>query len=147
MDTNEREMDNFFYSYANRINNGLKGGLPDIEGTAKSFSNCFIAASPAGISCGQNDDSFRAAIPKGYEFYKNIGIKSMDIISKEITVLDDFHTIAKVKWKSSFVKKDKSEGSIEFENIYFMQTKNGEHKIFAYITGDEEAALKEHGLI
>jgi hypothetical protein len=38
-------------------------------------------------------------------------------------------------------------GDIEFENFYFTQTKENEHKIFAYITGDEQAALKESGLV
>ena len=53
----------------------------------------------------------------------------------------------KVQWKSNFAKTDGSEGSIEFENIYFTQTKENQHKVFAWITGDEQAALKEHGLV
>ena len=71
----------------------------------------------------------------------------MDIISLQTTVLDNFHEMTKVRWKSSFVKKDNSKGSIEFENFYFTQTKEIEPKIFTYITGDEQAVLKEHGLI
>lgn len=84
---------------------------------------------------------------KGYAFYRNIGITSMDIVSKTITPLDNFHTITKVRWKSNFIKKDGLKSSIEFENIYFTQTKDSQHKVFAYITGDEQAALKEAGLL
>jgi hypothetical protein len=80
-------------------------------------------------------------------FYKNIGITSMDIVSKKITLLDDFHTMVKVRWKSNFLKRDGLKSSIEFENIYFTQTMDTQHKVFAYITGDEHAALKEAGLI
>jgi hypothetical protein len=84
---------------------------------------------------------------KGYAFYKNIGITSMDIVSKKITLLDDFHIMVKVRWKSNFLKRDGLKSSIEFENIYFNQTRDTQPKVFAYITGDEQAALKEAGLI
>ena len=71
----------------------------------------------------------------------------MEIISKQITLLDDFHAMVKVYWKSNFIKKDGSNGSIEFANIYFTQTRENQHKVFAYITGDEQAVLREFGLI
>jgi hypothetical protein len=84
---------------------------------------------------------------EGYAFYKNIGITSMEIISRGITFLDDFHTMIKIHWKSNFIKKDGSKGEIEFENIYFTQTRDNQPKVFAYITGDEQAVLREFGLI
>jgi hypothetical protein len=147
MDKRLKRLNDFFNSYADRFNNALKGGTPDIEGTIKSFSDCFIGASPTGVSCGNNNEEFKIAILQGYSFYKSIGVKTMDIISLQTTVLDNFHEMTKVRWKSSFVKKDNSKGSIEFENIYLTQTKENEPKIFTYITGDEQAVLKEHGLI
>ena len=71
----------------------------------------------------------------------------MDIVSLETTILNDFHEMTKIRWKCSYTKKDSSKGGIDFENIYFTQTKQNEHEIFAYITGDEHAVLKENGLI
>lgn len=71
----------------------------------------------------------------------------MDIVSKEITALDEFHTMVKVHWKANFTKADNSKASIEFDNIYFVQTKENQHKVFAWITGNEQAALKEYGLV
>jgi hypothetical protein len=99
------------------------------------------------VNCGCNDEAFRDAMLKGYAFYKNIGITSMNIVSKKITVLDDFHSMARIHWQSNYIKKDGLKGNIEFENIYFIQTINDQHKVFAYITGDEQAALKNIGLI
>lgn len=36
---------------------------------------------------------------------------------------------------------------IFFAVIYFVQSRENEHKIFAYITGDEQKAFRENGLI
>lgn len=147
MDERKQQIGSFFDQYRDRFNRALTGDAPDIELTAELYSDCFIGANPLGVNCGNNDKTFRDAMREGYNFYKNIGITSMEIISKEITFLDDFHTMIKVRWNSNFTKKDGSKGGIEFENIYFTQTIKNQHKVFAYITGDEQAVLKEFGLI
>ena len=140
-------LNKFFHLYADRFNNAITSESPDIEGTAKSFSDCFIAASPLGVACGTNNEEFKTAMLQGYSFYKSIGVKAMDIVLVDTTILDDFHEMTKIVWKCSYLKKDHSQGSIEFANFYFTRTKKDEHKIFAYITEDEQAALKEIGLI
>jgi len=147
MENKEQQIDNFFNHYSEVFNRAIKEDIPVIERTAELFSTCFIAANPSGVNCGQNDQTFRDAMQKGYAFYKNIGITLMEIVSKEITPLDKFHTMVKVRWKSSFTRKDNSKGAIEFENIYFIQIKENKPKVFAYITGDEQTALKENGLL
>ena len=147
MDKRVRQLEDFFEQYAENFNAAIKTETPDAEKTAVSFADCFIEASPAGINCGKNDSQFREMIPKGYAFYKKIGIVSMDIISKEITLLDDSHAMVKIYWRSGFIRKDKSKGEIDFSVIYFLQDKENECRIFAYITGDEQKALKENGLI
>lgn len=133
--------------YADRFNLALQGSKPDIEGTTNSFSEYFIEANPAGVTTGQNDQKFKEAIPQGYEFYIRIGITAMRITSTEITLLDEFHSMVKVSWRSEFLKKDQSSGSIDFVVIYLLQILDNTPKIFAYITGDEQAALKENGLV
>lgn len=146
LDVSER-IENFFDRYAERFNRFLIEDVVDPEETAACFSDWFIESSPAGVISAKNDEQFKIRIPKGYAFYKDIGISSMNIMTKDITVLDDYHAMAKVHWNSAFIAKDSNEGSIEFDVIYFLQTKGEECKIFAYITGDEQAALKENGLI
>jgi len=147
MNNRKQQIEDFFNQYSATFNNAIRVASPDIEQTAGLYSDHFIGANPLGIQCGKNDKELRDFLLKGYAFYKEIGIISMDIVSKEITILDEFHTMTKVRWKSNFIKKDNSKGSIEFENIYFTQTKEDQHKVFAWITGDEQAVLKESGLI
>lgn len=147
MDNRKLQIDAFFNEYSDLFNNAIKAVVPDVEQVAELYSDCFIGANPLGVQCGKNNKALRDQMLKGYDFYKKIGITSMDIVSKEITILDEFHTMTKVRWKSNFIKKDNTKGSIEFENIYLTQTKDNQHKVFAWITGNEQAALKEHGLI
>lgn len=147
MDNRKQQIDNFFNQYSEIFNHAIKTAVPDMEQTAGLYAECFIGANPLGVQCGRNDREFRSVMLKGYAFYKEIGIISMEILSKEITILDEFHTMTKVRWKSNFIKKDNAKGEIQFENIYFTQTKENQHKVFAWITGDEQAALKEQGLI
>ena len=147
MSNKKQALDDFFNHYGDVFNKSLQADNPDMEQTAALFSTCFIAANPSGVNCGQNDHSFRDAMGKGYAFYKNIGITSMEIVAKEITLLNDFHAMVKIQWKSNYRNKGGHHSSIEFDNIYFTQTLDGQHKVFAYITGDEQAALKEAGLV
>lgn len=146
MDSTNQKLNEFFSEYEARFNKAMAGNI-DTEGTANAFASCFIEASPFGVNCGKNDEQFRAMIPKGYEFYRSIGTKSMKIISLDISSLDSFHSTVKVHWQANYIKKDGSEESIDFDVIYFIQMINDQLKVFAYITGDEQGALRERGLI
>ena len=86
-------------------------------------------------------------IKKGWKFYRKIGIRAMNILSKEVTILNDLHAMAKIHWNSSFVRPDKSEGKVEFDVFYMLQKQEEDLKIFAFITGDEQQVLREQGLI
>lgn len=147
MDKRKSGLDDFFSRYAENFNAALETGITNADATADYFAACFIEASPLGVNCGKNDAQFKTAIPQGYAFYKKIGITSMEIISKEITILDDFHSMIKINWRSYFTRKNNLKADIGFDVIYFVQNKENEHKIFAYITGDEQKALRENGLI
>lgn len=147
MKNRTQQLDQFFDLYEERFNKALRQGIMNIEETAGAFADSFIEASPVGIACGKNDEKFREMIPKGYEFYENIGTSSIDILSKDIILLDDFHAMVKVYWDCKYTKKDDSRGHVEFNVMYFVQSMNNTHKIFAYITGDEQKVLKEEGLI
>jgi hypothetical protein len=142
----EKNIHHFFAAYEKRFNDALKGET-DVEGTARAFAVCFIEASPRGITCGSNDQEFRKKIPQGIEFYKKIGTRSIEIVSQEVTTLDDYHYMVKIHWNAGYKNKDNSDLCIEFDVIYFLQGFNNELKIFAWITGDEEAVLRKHGLM
>lgn len=147
MDDKKDIINQFFDGYAQQFNDVLTGAEPDIDAIVDSFAACFIEANPLGVMCGKNDNTFREQIPVGYSFYKKIGISTMDILSKEITILDDYHAMAKIHWNSVFRKSAGQVGNIEFDVIYLLQLTGGHCKIFAYITGDEHRALQENGLI
>ncbi len=142
----KEKIDSFFDAYAARVNSFLQGAEADTDGAVKAFADCFVEASPVGIICGRNDEEFKKAIPKGYAFYKSIGTKSMAIVSKNITELDEYHVMVKVNWSSVYLPENKKEIVIDFDVIYFLQCKDQSLKIFAYITGDEQKVLKEKGL-
>jgi hypothetical protein len=136
----------FFAAYEKRFNDALKGET-DVEGTAAAFAPFFVEASPAGIHGGSNDQEFRKKIPQGMDFYRQIGTYSMEILSQDVTELDDLHYMVKVHWKATYKNKDNTDLAIEFDVIYFLQTRDDEWKVFAYITGDEDKVMREHGLI
>ncbi|HOI58484.1 MULTISPECIES: hypothetical protein [unclassified Methanoculleus] len=141
-------MEDFFAAYAAGFNKALVDAPEiDVEATAEAFADCIIAADPNGVSCGRNGEEFRAQIPKGFEFYRSIGTKSMRVASLAVTPLDDYHLMAKVHWVSVYRRKDGSDDQIDFENIYFVQTIGEKPRIFGYITGDEQKLLRERGLI
>ncbi|MBZ0097649.1 MAG: hypothetical protein K8F30_01115 [Taibaiella sp.] len=137
----------FFDQYADRFNLALKTGDTDIDATVTSFADCFVEASPVGVTCGKNDEQFRQVIPLGYGFYKSIGITAMNILDREVVILDDHHAMARIHWRSVYDRKDGKAGHIDFDVIYFVQDIGKGLKIFAYITGDEQKALKDNGLI
>jgi hypothetical protein len=146
MDNADKKLVNFFKEYETRFNKALIGAI-DVEETANSFADCFIGANPFGVLCGKNDNQFHTMLTQGYEFYKSIGTRSMSIDSVRISSLDEYHSLAKVHWRSFYNKRDGREEQIDFDVIYFVQIIGEKPKIFAYITGDEQGVLREKGLI
>jgi hypothetical protein len=141
------EVEKFFSRYESRFNDALKGAEPNIDETVDSFASDFVEASPSGVIAGKNDSKFRDVIAQGWSFYKQIGISAMKISSVQVTILDDLHAMAQIRWNSSFLRKDKTSGEIAFDVFYILQKQGEQLRIFAYITGDEKQALKETGLI
>ncbi len=137
----------FFDDYAKRFNAALKGEEPDVEQTVAAFAPCFVEASPVGIVCSKNDERFKDAVPKGYDFYKSIGTQSMKICSKVITILDSMHAMVKIHWQALYVKQAGNRAEIGFDVHYFVQVKDNVVKIFSYVTGDEQKLLEENGLV
>ena len=147
MDKRAQTLDDFFARYEARFNDAIAGQDPQVDEIAAAFAEQFIEASPKGIIAGANDARFRDVIPQGWEFYRQIGVQSMTIRSKDIIMLDEMHAMVRVQWNCAFTRKDNSKGDISFEVIYMVQLRKEGPKIFAYVTGDEHKALQEEGLI
>lgn len=148
MDQRQEQIREFFSAYEKRFNDALlESPVVDLRGMIDSFARYFVGASPAGVMGGKNGLLFRLMLRRGYAFYRKIGTKSMTIDALEITPLDDYHVMAKIHWNSQYLRKDGREVAIEFDNIYFLQVLNDTPEIFAYITGDEQKVLRDHGLV
>ena len=143
----ENTIEQFFKEYETQFNKNLLDDTSNGNDTSSAFADCFITASPEGIVCGKNDEQFLAAIPQGYEFYRLAGIRCMKIVATERTFIDILHAMVKVTWRSEYTNKAGVEGNITFDVTYLLRIEGESCRIFAYITGDEQAALKEHGLI
>jgi hypothetical protein len=119
----------------------------DMEQVASSYASAFIAASPAGVSVGQNDEQLKQTMQHGFEYYRQIGTKDMRLRNVRIAPIDERHCLAHVAWTATYERANDSDVSIDFEVHYFVQLFKGTPKIFGWVSGDEQAVLKQHGII
>jgi hypothetical protein len=119
----------------------------DIEGMVRSFAPFFVGSSPRGVMGGANDDAFREMVPKGFAHHRNVGGKHMTIKGIRVIELDRLHAVADVDWQFDYVNKAGKAGQVTFTNFYFVTIADGSAKVFAYVTPDEEQAMREHGLL
>ena len=136
----------FFRDYARLFAQGLKGRT-DAAALRACFADYFVGADPNGVRGARNGLLFRLMIPRGYKAYRAMGTRSMTITKLAVTTLDDVHAMAKVDWLATYDGRKGDGEDIAFANIYFLQVRDGTAKIFAYVTPDEQAALKAHGLV
>lgn len=136
----------FFESYANLYNRALSGEnvFGEIMGR---FSPRFIAAGPDGVSTGKQDAAFRRALTKGYAFYRSIGTRKMTAKRVEATRIDANHCMAKVFYCADYRKADGSDLKLEFDVTYFLDVTTTRPKIFGFVSGDEMALYRQHGLL
>ncbi len=135
-----------FERYENFFRRSLDGDV-DMNEVAALYAPKFIAASPAGVMTGKNDDQFRRAMERGYAHYRSIGTKDMRIRDVRLSPIDDHHCVAHVAWRATHTRKDQRDVTIDFDVHYFVQKLDGEPKVFGWVSGDEQALLKEHGIV
>ena len=143
METSVRQL---FERYEKFFERSL-GGHIDMDEVSSLYAAEFIAASPAGVMGGKNDDHFRDVMAQGYAHYRDIGTKGMRIRNVRISPIDEHHCVAHVAWTATYARKDQSEVAIDFDVHYLVQKLNGEPKVFGWIAGDEDALLRQHGVI
>ena len=143
METSVRK---FFERYESLFKQSLGGDI-DMDEVAALYASEFIAASPAGVMTGKNDDQLKRVMAQGYAHYRAIGTKEMRIRNVRLSPIDEHHCLAHVAWTATYARKDQSEVAIDFDVHYFVQKLDGEPKVFGWISGDEQALLREHGII
>jgi hypothetical protein len=136
----------FFERYERLFNRSL-GGDTDMDEVAALYASEFIAASPAGVTTGRNDDRLKQVMAQGYARYRSIGTKEMRIRTVRLSPMDDHHCVAHVAWTATYARKDQPDIAIDFDVHYFVQKLDGAPKVFGWVSGDEQALLRKHGII
>jgi hypothetical protein len=135
-----------FDRYESVFNRAI-GGDADLEALGSLYAPEFIAASPAGVMAGRNDDQMKQAMTQGYTHYREIGTQEMRIRDIRVSPVDDHHCVAHVAWRAIYARPDLPETAIDFDVHYLVQKLAEDAKVFGWISGDEQALLKERGII
>jgi hypothetical protein len=61
--------------------------------------------------------------------------------------MDDHHCVAHVAWTATYARTDRPDVALDFEVHYFVQKLDGAAKVFGWVSGDEEALLRQHGIL
>ncbi|WP_454848931.1 nuclear transport factor 2 family protein [Rhizobium binxianense] len=135
-----------FARYESLFNQAL-GGDVDMDEVASLYASEFIGAAPAGVMTGKNDDQFRQVMAQGYAHYRAMGTKEMRIRNVRLSPIDERHCLAHVAWTATYARKNQADVAIDFDVHYFVQKLGSEPKVFGWVTADEQALLKQHGII
>ena len=134
-----------FKRYETFFNRSLGGELNQNE-LPSLYTSDFIAASPAGVITGKNDNQLKLAMEQGYAHYRAIGTKEMRIRDINIAPIDEYHCLAHVAWTATYTRQNQPDTIIEFEVHYLVQKLDSEAKVFGWVAGDEQALLKQPGI-
>jgi hypothetical protein len=143
METSVRKL---FERYERVFKRSLAGDM-DLDQAAALYAAEFIAATPAGVRTGKNDDGLKEIMTRGYARERAIGMKDMALRHVRLSPIDDRHCVAHVAWTATYARNDRPDAAIDFDVHYFVQTRDGEPKVFGWVSGDEQALLRAHGVI
>lgn len=130
-----------------RLFNGALAGEVDMDEIASLYATDFIAASPHGVATGKNDDQLKQVLAEGYARYRAIGTKGIHIRDVRVSPLDEQHCVAHVAWTATYARKDEADKAVNFVVHYLVQKLAGEAQVFGWVSGDEQALLRTHGIV
>lgn len=142
----EKNVRDLFERYEKLFRTALSDQV-DMDQVASSYATAFIAASPVGVSVGRNDEQLKQMMQQGFEYYRRIGTKDMRLRNVRIASIDEHHCLARVAWTAVYDRGGEPDIVIDFEVHYLVQQLEDTPKIFGWVSGDEQAVLKENGII
>jgi hypothetical protein len=143
----EEAVRKLFERYQRLFRQALDGNA-DLEDVASSYASGFVAASPSGVRVGENGEQLKEVMKRGFEHYRQIGTKDMRLRDIRIVPIDEQHCLAQVAWTAIYDRGADPVVSIDFQVHYLVQQIDpAPPKIFGWISGDEQAVLKEHGIL
>lgn len=143
----EAAVKDLFARYEHFFNHALQNSDADQDEARSFYADAFVAASPAGVIAGQNDDRLTQIMGQGYARYRAIGTRGMQLRSVNVSPIDAGHCLAQVAWTATYARTAAPDLPIDFDVHYLVQTCGLEPKIFGWISGDEQALLKANGII
>jgi len=143
METSVRKL---FERYENLANAALRGDV-DMNEVAALYASDVIAASPAGVMTAKNDEQLKRVMAQGYAHYRAVETKEMRIRELRVSPMDERHCVAHVAWTATYARKEQPDIAIDFDVHYLVQLLGTEPKVFGWVSGDEQAVMKEHGII
>lgn len=141
----ETAIRDLFERYERSFRQALAGQM-DMDELVTLYAAEFIAATPAGVMTGKNDDHLKQVMAQEYERNRAIGTKAMRIQSLRVSPIDELHCLAHVAWTATYARKERPDTAIDFDVHYLVQMLDGEAKVFGWISGDEEALLRQRGI-
>lgn len=136
----------FFTGYAGAFNRAL-AGEPALDEIAGHFTSCFIESDDGGVVCGSNGAPFITVLEKGYAHYQSIGTKKMTVTGVDSYPITHDHSVATVHWRGNYTTKAGREVAVDFDVHYLVKAERGALRIFGFIAGDEQGALRRAGVI
>ena len=97
MESSVREL---FERYERLFKQSLDGNI-DMDEIAALYASDFIAATPAGVMTGKNDDQLKQVMTQGYAHYRALGTKEMRIRNVHLSPIDEHHCVAHVAWTAT----------------------------------------------
>lgn len=142
-----KSTEEFMRRYGALMDEGVRSGVAKGEELAAMFAEYCVASSPAGVFGATVDGGFGRTVSDGVANYKRMGGTAFVMESVAVEPVNELHDLARVGWRFDYTRPaDGQSGTIRFENIYFVSRTGTGPRIFAWVTPDEQAALKEHGL-
>ncbi len=139
-------VERFFERYESLFNLALRKEV-DMDDVAALYAAEFVAASPAGVFTGKNDDQLKRVMADGYERYRAMGTKAMRLRGVAVSAIDQLHCVAHVSWTAVYARPDHEDVTVDFDVHYLLRLQAGGVKVFGWVAGDEEALLRERGII
>src|SRR5688572_16736826 len=128
-----------------RVFNQALGGDTDVREAAALDASCLISATPPGVMTGRTNEQLKQVMAQGYTAQRAIGTKEVSIRDGRSSPIDEHNCVAHVEWTATYARKEPPNVATAFDVPYFVRTIQGKSKVFAWVSGDEQALLREHG--
>lgn len=116
----------------------------DLKTISELYAETVMTAGPRGTILSTKKE-FNEKSEEAANFYRNIGHKSAEIISKQFVPISDQYTMVVVHWAVTF---EGIADAVEFDISYIIQEMHSEPKIVMFISHeDEEEVMKKLGLL